>query len=102
MWANAPMRERIKAHIAQNPGMTRQLAAEEVLADMLAGGEKINTDVMTKLRNGVRNFFARLVGIRDLVVTNEEVDRLLADVALVINGEQPVSVKIGVPELAVT
>ena len=95
MWANAPMRERIKAHMAQNPGMTRQLAAEEVLADMLAGGEKINTDVMTKLRNGVRNFFARLVGIRDLVVTNEEVDRLLADVALVISGEQPVSVKIG-------
>ena len=95
MWANAPMRERIKAHMAQNPGMTRQLAAEEVLADMLAGGEKINTDVMTKLRNGVRNFFARLVGIRDLVVTNEQVDRLLADVALVINGEQPVSVKIG-------
>jgi len=98
MWANAPMRERIKAHMAhmaQNPGMTRQLAAEEVLADMLAGGEKINTDVMTKLRNGVRNFFARLVGIRDLVVTNEEVDRLLADVALVINGEQPVNVKVG-------
>ena len=95
MWANAPMRERIKAHMAQNPGMTRQLAAEEVLADMLAGGEKINTDVMTKLRNGVRNFFARLVGIRDLVVTNEEVDRLLADVTLVINGEQPVNVKIG-------
>lgn len=95
MWANAPMRERIKAHMAQNPGMTRQLAAEEVLADMLAAGEKINTDVMTKLRNGVRNFFARLVGIRDLVVTNEEVDRLLADVALVINGEQPVNVKIG-------
>lgn len=95
MWANAPMRERIKAHMAQNPGMTRQLAAEEVLADMLAAGEKINTDVMTKLRNGVRNFFARLVGIRELVVTNEQVDRLLADVALVINGEQPVSVKIG-------
>lgn len=95
MWANAPMRERIKAHMAQNAGMTRQLAAEEVLADMLAAGEKINTDVMTKLRNGVRNFFARLVGIRDLVVTNEEVDRLLADVALVINGEQPVNVKIG-------
>ena len=97
MWANAPMRERIKAHIASssNPDMTRSLAAEEVLADMLAGGEKINTDVMTKLRNGVRNFFARLVGIRDLVVTNEEVDRLLADVALVINGEQPVNVKIG-------
>ena len=97
MWANAPMRERIKAHIASssNPNMTRSLAAEEVLADMLAAGEKINTDVMTKLRNGVRNFFARLVGIRDLVVTNEEVDRLLADVALVINGEQPVNVKIG-------
>ena len=95
MWANAPMRERIKAHMAQNPGMTRQLAAEEVLADMLAAGEKINTDVMTKLRNGVRNCFARLVGIRDLVVTNEQVDRLLADVALVINGEQPVNVKIG-------
>ena len=97
MWANAPMRERIKAHIASssNPDMTRSLAAEEVLADMLAAGEKINTDVMTKLRNGVRNFFARLVGIRDLVVTNEEVDRLLADVALVINGEQPVNVKIG-------
>jgi len=97
MWANAPMRERIKAHIANssNPDMTRSLAAEEVLADMLAAGEKINTDVMTKLRNGVRNFFARLVGIRDLVVTNEEVDRLLADVALVINGQQPVNAKIG-------
>lgn len=95
MWANAPMRERIKAHMAQNAGMTRQLAAEEVLADMLAAGEKINTDVMIKLRNGVRNFFAKLVGIRDLVVTNEEVDRLLADVALVINGEQPVNVKVG-------
>ena len=95
MWANAPMRERIKSRMAQNAGMTRQLAAEEVLADMLAAGEKINNDVMTKLRNGVRNFFARLVGIRELVVTNEQVDRLLADVALVINGEQPVNVKIG-------
>lgn len=95
MWANAPMRERIKAHMAQNASMTRQLAAEEVLADMLAAGEKINTDVMTKLRNGVRNFFARLVDIRELVVTNEQVDRLLADVALVINGGQPVNVKIG-------
>ena len=89
MWANAEMRKRIKTEMVANPGMTRQIAAEEVLADMLAAGEKINGSVMAKLYNGVRNFFARLVGIRDLVVTNQEIDRLLSDVALVNKGHVP-------------
>lgn len=89
LWANPEMRKRIKTEMAANPGMTRQIAAEEVLADMLAAGEKINSSVMAKLYNGVRNFFARLVGIRDLVVTNQEIDRLLSDVALVNKGHVP-------------
>lgn len=89
MWANAEMRKRIKTAMVANPGMTRQIAAEEVLADMLAAGEKINSSVMAKLYNGVRNFFASLVGIRDLVVTNQEIDRLLSDVALVNKGHVP-------------
>lgn len=95
MWANADMRKRVRAKMADlkmaqgteaERRASRTLAAEEVLADMLASGERLNKDIWSKLRAGVREFFARVFGVRDYVVSNKEVDALLSDVARVING----------------
>lgn len=95
MWANSDMRKRIKAkqadlNMAQGTETERRasrtLAAEEVLADMLASGERLNKDIWSKLRAGVREFFARVFGMRDYVLTNADVDALLSDVARVVNG----------------
>jgi hypothetical protein len=98
------MRKRIKAKMAdlnyaqdteEARRASRTLAAEEVLADMLASGEKLNNDTMAKLRSGVRTFFATVLGYRDMVVTNSEVDRLLQDVAQVLNGQPAQNVTVG-------
>lgn len=95
MWANADMRKRVRTKMADlkmaqgteaERRASRTLAAEEVLADMLASGERLNKDIWSKLRAGVREFFARVFGVRDYVVSNKEVDALLSDVARVING----------------
>lgn len=95
MWANSEMRTRIKAKMAElnmaqgtevERTASRTLAAEEVLADMLASGEKLNKDIWSKLRAGVREFLARAFGVRNYIVTNAEVDGLLSDVAKVSNG----------------
>lgn len=95
MWANADMRTRIKTKMAElkmaestesERRDSRTLAAEEVLADMLASGERLNKDVWAKLRSGVREFFARVFGMRNAIVTNQEVDDLLSGVARVIKG----------------
>lgn len=95
MWANSAMRERIKGKMAElnlaqttegERNASRTLAAEEVLADMLASGEKLNKDIYAKLRAGVREFLARAFGVRSYIVTNQEVDDLLSDVARVVNG----------------
>lgn len=95
MWANADMRKRIRAKMVDlkmaqgteaERRASRTLAAEEVLADMLAANERLNKDIWSKLRAGVRDFFARVFGVRDYVVSNKEVDALLGDVARVING----------------
>lgn len=57
--------------------------------DMLAAGERLNRDVWAKLRAGIKEFFARLFGVRDYQVTNAEVDTLLDDVARVLRGDTP-------------
>lgn len=104
MWANAEMRKRIKAKMAdlnyaqdteEARRASRTLAAEEVLADMLAAGERLNGDVMAKLRSGVRTFFATVLGLRSMVVTNAEVDRLLQDVGQVLKGQPAQNVVVG-------
>lgn len=95
MWANADMRKRIKAKQAElnmaqgtetERRASRTIAAEEVLADMLASGERLNKDIWSKLRAGVREFFARVFGMRDYVLSNADVDALLSDVSKVITG----------------
>lgn len=95
MWANSILRERIRAKMAEmnlsqnseaERRASRSLAAEEVLADMLASGEKLNKDIWAKLRAGIREFLARAFGVRNYIVTNAEVDALLSDVAKVIQG----------------
>lgn len=102
MWANADMRKRIRAKMAElnmaqgteeERRASRTLAAEEVLADMLAGNERLNKDIWSKLRAGVREFLARVFGIRNYVVTNKEVDDLLTDVARVIKGAPAAQVR---------
>jgi len=96
MWANSAMRKRIQQKMLDlklnaegeaAPAASRSLAAEEVLADMLASGERINKDVWAKLRAGVKEFFAKLFGVSDYIVTNGEVDGLLQSVAQVIKGD---------------
>uniref|UniRef100_A0A6M3X446 Uncharacterized protein n=1 Tax=viral metagenome TaxID=1070528 RepID=A0A6M3X446_9ZZZZ len=98
LWTNAATRERIKAKMkalngAVDPeqGGLRRLAGEEVLADMLAGGEKINGDILTKARAAVENAFASMLGISNLRMTNAEVDALLRDTAAVTRGVNPAS-----------
>lgn len=94
MWANPAMRKRIKAKMAElnlqgDTAASRSEAAEEVLADMLASGERLNKDVWAKLRAGIKEFFAKLFGVQDYKVTNAEVDKLLNDVARVLRGDTP-------------
>lgn len=102
MWANADMRKRIKAKMAElnmaqgteeERRASRTLAAEEVLADMLAANERLNKDIWSKLRAGVREFFARAFGIRNYIVTNKEVDDLLTDVSRVLKGAPAAQVR---------
>jgi len=99
LWTNAATRERIKAKMkslngAVDPeqGGLRRLAGEEVLADMLAGGEKVNGDILTKARAAVENAFASMLGISNLRMTNAEVDALLRDTAAVTRGVNPASI----------
>lgn len=102
MWANADMRKRIRGKMAElnmaqgteeERRASRTLAAEEVLADMLAANERLNKDIWSKLRAGVREFFARAFGIRNYVVTNKEVDDLLTDVSRVLKGAPAAQVR---------
>ena len=99
LWTNAATRERIKAKmkaLAGNAdpeqGGLRRLAGEEVLADMLAGGEKVNGDILTKARAGIENAFATMLGVSDLRMTNAEVDALLRDTAAVTRGVNPATI----------
>lgn len=96
LWTNAATRERIKAKMKALAGTTdpeqgglRRLAGEEVLADMLAGGEKVNGDIISKARAAVENTFASLLGVSNLRMTNAEVDALLRDTASVVRGVDP-------------
>lgn len=94
LWANPALRQRIRAKQAEVGGsVTRAVAAEEVLADMLASGERLNKDIWSKLRAGVREFFARVFGLRGVTITNAEVDALLSDVARVIRGAPAAQVR---------
>lgn len=90
MWSNAELRRRIKAKQSElGPNATRSVAAEEVLADMLAAGERLPTSVWAKLKAGIVAFFRDILGYKDFNVTNDDVNRLLSDVAKVLKGEQP-------------
>lgn len=102
LWANAAIRERIKAKQAE--GYSRADAGEEVLVDMLASGERLNASLWAKLRAGVRDFFARVFGLRGVRITNAEVDALLGDVARVLRGAPAAQVRAEManPELWLT
>lgn len=94
MWANPAMRQRIKTkQVELGDSTSRAVAAEEVLADMLASGERLNKDLWAKLRAGVREFFARVFGLRGVAISNAEVDALLGDVARVIQGAPAAQVR---------
>lgn len=96
LWTNPATQKRIKAKmqaLAVNAeGFTpaqRQLASEEVLADMLASGEPIQKNVLAKARAAVDQFFARAMGVADLRMADAEVEALLRDTALVMKGVPP-------------
>lgn len=94
LWTNPATRTRIKAKMAalqagdvdvENGGL-RKLAAEEVLADMFAAGEKVNGDILTKARNAIEQTFATLLGVGKLRMNNNDVDSILRDVSAVLKG----------------
>lgn len=105
LWTNAATRERIKAkmkalagNINPEDGGLRRLAAEEVMADMLAANEPITGDVVSKARAGIENTFAQLLGYADLKMTNAEVDAILRDTGAVLRGSSPSALREGAPD----
>ena len=93
LWTNPATRTRIKAKMAAlshdadpENGSLRKLAAEEVLADMFAAGEKVNGDILTKARNAIEQTFATLLGVGKLRMSNNDVDAILRDVSAVLKG----------------
>lgn len=94
LWTNPATRTRIKAKMAAlqqgdvdpENGSLRKLAAEEVLADMFAAGEKVNGDILTKARNAIEQSFATLLGVGRLRMSNTDVDAILRDTAAVLKG----------------
>ena len=93
LWTNAATRKRIQAKMQQlGAGTSRRLAAEEVLADMLANGEQVNGDIITKARAAIEDSFATLLGLGNLRMTNSEVDALLRDAAAISRGTSPTAI----------
>lgn len=78
LWANAALRKRLKEKM--DLGLSRDVAAEEVLTDMQERGEKLNGDVMSKIKTGITKMYHKFIGIDDIVVSNADVDALLNDV----------------------
>lgn len=78
LWANAALRKRLKEKM--DLGLSRDVAAEEVLTDMQERGETLNGDVLSKLKSGITKLYHKLIGIDDIVVNNADVDALLNDV----------------------
>ena len=78
LWANAALRKRMKEKM--DLGLSRDVAAEEVLTDMQERGETLNGDVRSKLKSGITKLYHKLIGIDDIVVNNADVDALLNDV----------------------
>lgn len=104
LWTNPATRKRIKAkmnilagNIDPENGSLRRLAAEEVLADMFAAGEKVNGDVVTKARNAIEQSFATLLGVGKLRMSNNDVDAILRDVSATLTGNSPVVTTLGNP-----
>ena len=88
MWANAKMRDRIKAKM-KTEGLSRAVAAEEVMVDMLAVGEKLAPDVWGKIKSGVRQTAAKLLGVGDLSMPDTAIDALMQDIARYIRTGKP-------------
>lgn len=86
LWANPKLRDRIRAKM-DGGRLDRATAAEEVLVDMLASGERMTPDVMSKLRAGLQNFFDRLMGFSRFVVKDADVDKVLGAAAAFQRGE---------------
>ena len=78
LWANASLRKRIRSKMQQE-GLDRATGAEEVLVDMLAAQEKLNSDILSKLRSGIESFFQTVLGVGKYRITDSQVNRLLAD-----------------------
>lgn len=104
LWTNPATRKRIKAkmnilagNVDPENGSLRRLAAEEVLADMFAAGEKVNGDVVTKARNAIEQSFATLLGVGKLRMSNNDVDAILRDVSATLTGNSPVVTTLGNP-----
>jgi hypothetical protein len=78
LWANAALRKRLKEKM--DLGLSRDVAAEEVLTDMQERGEKLNGDVRAKIKSGITKAFNKMLGVSDIVVENSDVDAFLNDV----------------------
>lgn len=93
LWTNPAIRKRIQAKVRDlnlqggaETGSVRRLAAEEVMADMFAAGEKVAPDIITKARAAIEQGFAKVLGLSKLRMENAEVEALLRDVGAALNG----------------
>lgn len=80
MWANAKLRERIKTK-RDRYNLDRSTAAEEVLVDMIVGDEKLAKSTFAKVRSAIDAGALRLLGVRNLSVSDNDVDRILRNTA---------------------
>lgn len=78
LWANNALRSRIKTKMETHQ-LTRQDAAEEVLVDMIVGGEKINKSIFSKIRAAVNRTAEILAGVGGYAMTDSQVEALLRD-----------------------
>lgn len=94
LWTNASLRPRIQAKmkamsangdIDPAKGSQRRAAAEEVLADMFAGKEKVGNDILSKIRSAVDNGIAKALGYDHLRMSNADVNALMTDVGRVLS-----------------
>lgn len=86
--ANQAMRKLVSARMKQDPTLSRAAAAEEVIVDMHVNGERLPSGIMAKLRAGVMAYFDAILGVRQMVLTDADINALLDGIARYQNGDK--------------
>lgn len=76
LMANPVLRKRIQEKM-RSEGLSRAVAGEEVLAEMVSRGERLNDGVLGKIRSAIRTAEAKVLGLSDYVVSDAHVQELM-------------------------